>query len=183
MLKILKRHIFRPSQQLTFKDGKCLLMQARPDQNWSYNFITAGFFGTTGLLASNLLFGTHGVFRFVFTGIAFTGSFFLTKVWNEYLNTMVKQIYLLEDGKNIEIVHYGIMQNKVKIAIKELKDPETNPSIQIKMKTFNAWVVETNNRTFVVQPNNETFYPDVLKAVFKLQEIDVESQEEYFDIK
>lgn len=186
MLKGLKRFLYRPTENLVFKDGKCLLLESDQTQIKFYPVVTGGITTFTALSAISLLFGPVGVIRTAATALAFGTSLLLSRSWNEYSKLVVKRIYLLNDGKTIEIVNFGIMNNVLKFKIEDLKDPETSESTKLKMKELGSWVIETKQDSwFVIQPQNQTYYPDVLKAVFKAENIDLSEsyKQDVIDIK
>ena len=174
MFKVLKRFLYRPTENLVFKDGKCLIVEADPFNTKMYSIIAGTIAAYSALSALGLFFGPIGVIRTAATALAFGASLLLSKSWNEYSKQVVKRIYLLSDGKTIEIVNFSMMNSVIKLKIEDLKDPETSESTKLKMKEFETWVIETKQDDwFLIQPNNQTYYPDVLKAVFKVENIDL----------
>ena len=174
MFKVLKRFLYRPTENLVFKDGKCLIVEADPFNTKMYSIIAGTIAAFSALSAHGLLFGPVSILGTAATALGFGGSLYSLKRLNNLSNDFVKKLYLLSDGKTIEIVGFGIINNVHKLKIEDFIDPETSESTKEKMEDSKSWIIETKqDDLFIFKHENLAYYPDVLKAVFKGENIDL----------
>ena len=179
ILRTARHFSFKPSSRLNFVDKKCLLMESAFLGKLE-KFINYGVVSVPVLFFYRIVknYSSMGWLNFIFSSTLFVGSAGFVASWQSVLSSTVKRIYLLEDGKTIEIQTYGIKFNPNIVRISDIINPEDNLESKIKIKYFNSWIIETKqNKNFFMVPDSSLYESEIIKEILKGQEIDLQEQD------
>jgi hypothetical protein len=135
--------------------------------------------GIPGLMLTRIIlkYSSMGWFNFLFSSTLLAGTSMLSRFWFFMSKDLVKEVYLMEDGKHVRFVTFGLLEKKKDVKIKDIVNPEENNINKMRMMHFGLWIVQTvNNDSFYIFPNSESFYKDALKEILKGNEIEIGEQ-------
>ena len=174
----IKRFLYRPTQKLVFEDGKCLLLEAAPE-NIKLDSLGNGLYTTLPVLSAlALLYMPIGVVTTTVSVLAFGTSLNNYLSWNQISKRLIKRVYLLNDGKTIEIENFYMINNVVKWKIEDLYDRKvTSDTVLMWKELENFLLIKTLDDCFSFDDDSLNYYPDVLKAVHNRENIDLSESE------
>jgi hypothetical protein len=129
-----------------------------------------------------------GTLNFVFSSFILAGSVIFSRIWTNFSKQLVKEIYLMDCGKFIEIKSYSLWNNTCKIKISNIVNPEDNYNTKMKMRYLGTWILETRNgESFHILSDAEALHKDILMHIFKgididLKDYDSDSDSDIIDI-
>lgn len=182
--KFMRMFSYKPLEDLQFEHDKSLIMQNITNEKL-FKFGNYAVLGVPALMAYRIFskYSLIGTFNFLFSSSILIGACMVTRAWLSFTDSFVKEIHLMKSGKHIEITNFGVMNNKYKVKISDILNPEENLQTKVKMQHFGTWVIETKQgQCFYVLQESQAFHKDVLKNIFKGVEIEVASQKDKSDI-
>lgn len=170
-----------PSQRIQFENGRYRLLENREFTSMAGATAT-GLLGASIYLAYRIIRYHAGMSWLSLStqSVLFLGLALGTQQLLSVNQMVVKEIFLLEDGKQVEIVTSGLlMKNRVKrIRVKEILSPEEHLETKLSMLQLQAWVVRTHKEMFLIPPTVTILDGELAQAVLRGEEINLSEQED-----
>ena len=178
-LRTFRKFSYKPLNPIEFIDKKALIVE-----NSNIYLLGRGIstiLAGIPILLGARIFNNHksmGWFNLLFSSAGFVGFSYLTSMWFKVVPLVANKIYLLDDGKNIKVVTYGLLKKEIDIKISDIINPEENFHTKLKIQHFGSWLIETTKgETIYILSDSNSFHTDVLKEILKGQDIEISEKE------
>lgn len=140
MRGLLRSFAYRPAKQPFFRDGKCLLFRDKVLD--SLRSTTLGFAGGMGALSCWKCYCAERWYSRGGFGLLALLAVGAIKLWHINAQTMAQYVYLLPDGKRIEVHFLGLTRSRVEIwPIKAIMNTTNDPEFELLSEGVKAYIV------------------------------------------
>ena len=182
MRGLLRSFAYRPAKQPSFRNGKCLLFRDKVLD--SLRSTTLGFAGGIGALSGWKCYCAEGWFGRGGFGLLALAAVGAIKLWHINSQTMAHHVYLLPDGKQIEVQFLGLIQHQVKtLNIREIVNTTDDPEFELLSEGVKAYVVTLHSgEQFTIDLN--AIIPDrkLLGAILKGETVDLRQDQDTISV-
>lgn len=182
MRGLLRSFAYRPAKQPSFRNGKCLLFRDKVLD--SLRSTTLGIAGGVGGLSCWKCYCAEGWFgrgAYSLLALAAVGAL---KLWQINAKTMAHYVYLLPNGKQIEVHFLGVFQTTVKtLPIKEIVNTTDEPEFELLSEGVKAYVITLHSgEQFTIDLN--AIIPDrkLLGAILQGETVDVRQEQDTISV-
>lgn len=171
-----------------FNDKKFLLTENPELEKLIKNLNVASGIFSAGLLYR--LVSYHSSMGWINFSLS-TGSlmivFYLLRTWSGLQKNVVTKLYLLEDGKHIQINSLKYTDKNKIIKISDILNPEENIMNKLEINYYKNWVMATKkNEKYFIFHDSQVYDHDILKLILQGQDINIgnieKSDTDYIDI-
>lgn len=177
----MRRFLYTPKQEIQFEGGRYKLLENHMLASMATN-IARGLLGGSLYVGYRLLRYYAGMSWLSLTlhsglllGLA--GGVHQLLTVNRLI---VREVYLLDDGKELDIV-IGKLTGKrrvERVKIKDILHYDDHLDTKVAMVRMNAWVLRTYKDMYLISPSSNVIDGEVTQAALRGQEIDVSQKEE-----
>lgn len=182
MRGLLRSFSYRPAKQPFFRDGKCLLFRDKVLD--SLRSTTLGFAGGLGALSVWKCYCAEGWFGRGGFGLLALLAVGAIKLWQVNAQTMAQYIYLLPDGKQVEVHFLGLARSRVQtLPIKAIKNTTDDPEFELISEGVKAYVITLHSgEQFTIDLN--AIIPDrkLLGAVLQGEPVDLRTDQDTISV-
>ncbi|CAG9320997.1 unnamed protein product [Blepharisma stoltei] len=178
---IARGFAYKPIQKPIFVNGKCKLYESIEGNGPHY--ATSIWAALTAYVTRSVILNhsSFGWLHLIGDMIAISLGSFEVFRRTTYTRHTVKELSLLENGKDLEVITQGaffVSQKKI-VSIKSIIDPEFDKMNQFWIKTFEAWIMITKNKEkFMIYPTGNIIHKEILSQVIIANEIIVSGHDD-----
>ena len=179
---LLRSFVYRPPKQPSFQAGKCLIFRDKVLESLRTN--TIGFAGVVGVVSSWKSYNASGWLGRGSFGVLALGALGALKLWQMNALTMAHCVYLLPDGKHIEVHFLGTFRPTIqRIPVKDIMNTTDEPEFEILSEGVKAYLVTLHSgKQFTIDLNG--IIPDrkLLGAILQGETIDLRSYQDTISV-